>query len=390
MTYTLAVVDEGLLDLTNFKTPSPWEAIYSTEALNVRTWDLYDQVVGAFAGRFSQMLSIGGDQENIIAARKDNRFNPVVKFLGPFTLAKGTESHEIQLPMYVGSLRVMVVAGHDGAYGNASKTVAVKSPLMVLMSLPRQVCAGEDIVLPVNVFALDDQIKNAKVSVKVEGPLQIDGSESTTAQFQGSGASRNASESVDIQVVNPNPETVTILQQRLDGGASATLEAGAGSTLELAGFPAVDAAGLYRTMKNYQYNCTEQLSSRGLTLLHLLPQLSEADAQEARSLIPGIIHQIYARQRSDGGFAYWNGNNSSDSWASSMAGQFLAEAAAAGFEVQSDVIDNWKRFQNNLSQAFRLAGNAAFSQLDECYRLYSLAVAGSPSNARRQAFAGVL
>ena len=405
MTYTLAVVDEGLLDLTNFKTPSPWEAIYSTEALNVRTWDLYDQVVGAFAGRFSQMLSIGGDQENIIAARKDNRFNPVVKFLGPFTLAKGTESHEIQLPMYVGSLRVMVVAGHDGAYGNASKTVAVKSPLMVLMSLPRQVCAGEDIVLPVNVFALDDQIKNAKVSVKVEGPLQIDGSESTTAQFQGtgdtvvrfalkatgegpakvtvtaSGASRNASESVDIQVVNPNPETVTILQQRLDGGASATLEAGAGSTLELAGFPAVDAAGLYRTMKNYQYNCTEQLSSRGLTLLHLLPQLSEADAQEARSLIPGIIHQIYARQRSDGGFAYWNGNNSSDSWASSMAGQFLAEAAAAGFEVQSDVIDNWKRFQNNLSQAFRLAGNAAFSQLDECYRLYSLAVAGSPSNA---------
>ena len=129
MTYTLAIVDEGLLDLTAFKTPSPWDAMYQTEALGVRTWDLYDEVIGAYAGRFSPMLSIGGDQENIRAARKDNRFNPVVKFLGPFTLAKGAGKHEVKLPMYVGSLRVMVVAGHDGAYGNAATTVTVKSPL---------------------------------------------------------------------------------------------------------------------------------------------------------------------------------------------------------------------------------------------------------------------
>lgn len=134
-------------------------------------------------------------------------------------------------------------------------------------------------------------------------------------------------------------------------------------------------------MKLYPYNCSEQLSSRGLTLLHLLPQLSEADSEEARTLIPDIIHALYARQRSDGGFTYWSGGNVSDSWVSSMAGQFLVEASAAGFEVQPDVIGNWKKFQTNLSQAYRLAGNAAFSQLDECYRLYSMAVAGEPLNA---------
>jgi uncharacterized protein YfaS (alpha-2-macroglobulin family) len=150
--------------------------------------------------------------------------------------------------------------------------------------------------------------------------------------------------------------------------------------VELAGFPAVDAAGLYQTMKNYPYNCTEQLSARGLTLLHLLPQLSETDAAEAKELLPGIIHQIYARQRSDGGFSYWSGGTVSDSWVSSMAGQFLSEADAAGIEVQKDVLGRWKRFQTNLSQAYRKAGNAAFSDLDECYRLYTLAVAGDPAN----------
>ena len=405
MTYTLAVVDEGLLDLTAFKTPSPWDAMYQTEALGVKTWDLYDEVIGAYAGRFSPMLSIGGDQENIRAARKDNRFNPVVQFLGPFTLAKGTGKHDIKLPMYVGSLRVMVVAGHDGAYGNAAKTVTVKSPLMVLATLPRQIAAGENVVLPVNVFALDDKVKDVKVTVKAEGALQADGATTETTHFDkagdnvvrfalktageggakvtvtAEGGSRKTSETIDIQVVNPNPETVTIRQAKLAAGESVSFDADGSSTLSLAGFPAVDAAGLFRTMKNYPYNCTEQISARGLTMLHLLPQLSEADSEEARELIPGLIHQLYARQRSDGGFSYWSGGNNSDTWASSMAGQFLAEAAAAGFEVQKDVIGNWKRFQTNLSQAYRLAGTAVFSQLDECYRLYSLAVAGAPANA---------
>ena len=405
MTYTLAIVDEGLLDLTAFKTPSPWDAMYRTEALGVKTWDLYDQVVGAYAGRFSPMLSVGGDQENVRAARKDNRFNPVVQFYGPFTLKKGTDKIDVRLPMYVGSLRVMVVAGHDGAYGNADRTVAVKSPLMVLMSLPRQISTGEQVVLPVNVFALDDKIKDANVTVKVDGALQVDGSSTAKAHFDkagdtvvrfalkatgegpaqvtvtAEGASKKAFETIDIQVVNPNPETVSVRQEKVAAGATASFEAPGRSTLELAGFPAVDAAALMRTMKNYPYNCTEQLSARGLTLLHLLPQLSEADAQEAREFIPGLIHQLYTRQRSDGGFTYWTGGTVSDSWASSMAGQFLCEAAAAGFEVQSDVTSNWRRFQNNLSQAYRHAGTAAFSQLDESYRLYTLAVAGHPSNA---------
>ena len=403
MTYTLAIVDEGLLDLTAFKTPSPWEAMYSTEALGVKTWDLYDQVIGFTGGPIGPMLSIGGDQDNIRAARKDNRFNPVVRFLGPFTLNKGTDTHDITLPMYIGSLRVMVVAGHDGAFGKSDRTITVKSPLMVLCSLPAQVCTGEQVVLPVNVFALSDDIRNVQVTVSAEGALALDGSANATVNFtetgdqvvrfnlkavgegpakvsiQASGASHKAAETVDIQVVNPNPETVTVRQEKLSGGKSVVFEAGDGSTLELAGFPAVDAAGMFRTMKSYPYNCTEQLSARGLTLLHLLPQLSEADAAAAKDLIPGIIHQIYSRQRSDGGFSYWSGGTSSDSWVSSMAGQFLSEASAAGFEVQRDVVDSWKRFQNNLSQAYRKAGNAAFSELDECYRLYTLAVAGDPA-----------
>ena len=41
MSYTLAIVDEGLLDITSFKTPQPWRTMYRREALGVRTWDMY-------------------------------------------------------------------------------------------------------------------------------------------------------------------------------------------------------------------------------------------------------------------------------------------------------------------------------------------------------------
>ncbi len=123
MTYTLAMVDEGLLDLTRFKTPQPWNTFYAREALGVKTWDMYDAVIGAYAGKLDKLLSVGGDGDGTGAKGiKANRFKPMVKFLGPFELEAGQEaSHKISIPNYVGSVRVMVVAEQDAAYGNAEK-----------------------------------------------------------------------------------------------------------------------------------------------------------------------------------------------------------------------------------------------------------------------------
>jgi len=107
MEYTIAVVDEGLLDITRFKTPNPWATFYARESHGVRSWDMYDYVLGAYAGEISGLLQIGGDDELIIKeeGEKANRFKPVVKFLGPFKLKKGkTNTHNFVMPAYVGSM----------------------------------------------------------------------------------------------------------------------------------------------------------------------------------------------------------------------------------------------------------------------------------------------
>ena len=400
MTYTLAIVDEGLLDITSFKTPDPWTAMYRNEALGVKTWDLYDQVIGTFGSRFSSMLGIGGDEANAKNGRRDNRFNPVVVFMGPYTLQKGTASHQVKLPMYVGSVRVMVVAGHAPAYGNAEKTVTVKAPLMVVPTLPRVLADGEKVTLPVNVFAMEDDIRSANVSIQVEGPARVEGEASQSLAFEkagdkmarfqlaatgegvakvtvtATGSGHKAYETVYLPVNPANPETVQITHQTIQKGKSAILTAQGKATLELAGFPAVDASGIYRQMKNYPYSCTEQIAAKGLSLLSLIPLLNDEQAADVKTLIPGLVKDLYSRQAKDGGFVMWPGSKYSDSWVSSMAGTFLTQAREKGFEVSRSVIRSWVDYQKSLSKAFRLAGNAAFSDIDEAFRLYSLALAG--------------
>src|SRR5690606_24854412 len=169
-TYTIAVVDEGLLDLTSFKTPNPWDEFFAREALGVKTWDVYDQVIGAFGGRIDQVFSIGGDgMASAAGTKKANRFKPMVVFLGPFELQAGhRQKHQIHVPKYIGSVRTMVIAGNvnQNAYGIAEKTTAVKKPLMVLASAPRKITPKERVTLTVTVFAMDQSGINVTVILK--------------------------------------------------------------------------------------------------------------------------------------------------------------------------------------------------------------------------------
>lgn len=410
MTYTLALVDEGLLDITGFKTPDPFTAMNRTEALGVRTWDLYDRVVGALGGPFSGMLAIGGDESTILSPRKDNRFNPVVQFLGPFTLKKGGSAvHEITLPMYTGSLRAMLVAGSGSAWGSTDRTVTVKAPLMLMGSLPRRAAPGEASCLVVNLLSEGGGKGKASVKVSAEGPVQLtDGSSAEVSLTDGSAVARfhfkttgegtarfrlnassgthKAADDLTLEVRNPNAEQTTVTQKFIEGTGEAVFESGAeGGTLELSIFPSINAEALYKTMRDYPYDCTEQLAARGITALSLQAMLSKETAAEATERINALIKTLYGRQNADGGFLLWPSGSVSGSWESSMAGLFLSMAQERGFAVQSGVLDGWTKYQKNLSQAFRLAGASAFSELDESFRLYSLAAAGKPQSGAMNA-----
>ena len=420
MTYTLAIVDDGLLDLTNFKTPDPWNEFYAREALDIRTWDMYDDVLGASSGRYSSLFSTGGDASLKPADAKANRFKPVVKFIGPFYLAKGKQqTHTLKLPMYVGSVRAMVVAGQDGAYGNAEKTAFVRTPLMLLSTLPRVLSTQEEITVPVNVFAMENQVKNVTVSLEASGAgVQITGNRQQSLTFDqpgdqlayftlktgsktgkatihltASGNGQQTKETIEIEVRNPNPVVTLRNNQWIEAGQEAELSytlAGSSSAnnqvqLEVSRIPSVDISRRFDFLYNYQHHCTEQLTSKALPLL-FVSQFKAVDEQEAEKIKTNVqeaIRQIYARQLPNGGFVYWPGNAVADEWITSYTGMFLTLAQEKGYAVHPNVLNKWKRFQRAAAQNWRMPQEASNwqiwqSELQQAFRLYTLALAGAP------------
>jgi uncharacterized protein YfaS (alpha-2-macroglobulin family) len=417
MTYTLAIVDDGLLDLTNFKTPDPWNEFYAREALGIRTWDMYDDVLGASGGRYSSLFSTGGDASLKPADAKANRFKPVVKFIGPFYLAKGKQqTHTLKLPMYVGSVRAMVVAGQDGAYGNAEKTAFVRTPLMLLSTLPRVLSTQEEITVPVNVFAMENQVKNVTVSLEASGAgVQITGNRQQSLTFDqpgdqlayftlktgsktgkatihltASGNGQQTKETIEIEVRNPNPVVTLRNSQWIEAGQEAELSytlAGSSSAnnqvqLEVSRIPSVDISRRFDFLYNYQHHCTEQLTSKALPLL-FVSQFKAVDEQEAEKIKTNVqeaIRQIYARQLPNGGFVYWPGNAVADEWITSYTGMFLTLAQEKGYAVHPNVLNKWKRFQRAAAQNWRMPSNWQIwqSELQQAFRLYTLALAGAP------------
>jgi uncharacterized protein YfaS (alpha-2-macroglobulin family) len=410
MTYTLAVVDEGLLDLTRFKTPELWKRFYAREALGVKTWDIYDQVIGAYGGKIERLLAVGGgDEGEKEDDAKANRFKPVVMFFGPVTLNGGSNEHTFIMPQYIGSVKTMLVAGYEGAYGSVEKATPVRKPLMVLATLPRVLGPEEKVKLPVTLFSMEPSIRNVKIEVKASGPLTVSGEASQTVAMEGSdmtvafdldvksatGVGKiqvtatsgkfTSTDVIEIDVRNPNPSVTKVDEKVLEAGQTWTAQvnpAGVPGTnsamLEVSSLPPVNLGQRLKYLMQYPYGCIEQTTSSVFPQLYLdaVKPLNDGEKALIQKNVRAGIERLKMFIRPDGGFAYWPGSEDTDAWGTTYAGHFLLEAEAKGYFVPNDMIRKWKKFQKNRAQQWRKHHEQYSSELIQAYRLYTLALAG--------------
>jgi len=415
MTYTIAVVDEGLLDITNYKTPDPHETFYAREALGVKTWDLFDYVIGAYGGGLERILSIGGDgtagtNHNVSV----NRFKPVVKFLGPFRLDKGEkQTKTFTLPQYIGSVKVMVIAGHDGGYGFADKYVAVKKPLMILATLPRVLGPSEKIQLPVTVFAMENNIKTVSVQVQSNAFSNLAGNNQKTVTFTKTGdqlvtfdldvkdfvgvgkvkiiaksGRETAAYDVELNVRNPNPPITKILEKELKPGETWNTPYSAigingtnKASLEVASIPPLNLTKRLDYLIEYPYGCVEQTTSSAFPQLYLdqLLDLSPRQKAETERNIKLTINRLNAFQVNGGGLTYWPGGGEPDEWGTNYAGHFMLAAQAKGYSLPLGFIEQWKNYQKQKAVTWAPDSRSFYgADLIQAYRLYLLALARSP------------
>lgn len=414
MTYTLAIVEEGLLDLTRFKTPNPHQSFYAREALGVRTWDIYDHVIGAYTGSIDQVFAIGGDGTTSAAKnRKANRFKPVVTHIGPFTLGAGKKkTHKVTLPNYMGSVRAMVVAGNAGkeAYGNTEKTVPVKKPLMVLASVPRKLSPGEKVVLPVTVFATDNTIKEATVQLKLSKGIEAVGAGEKQLSFTTPGEQmayfnldvskangintieviatsglKTARYKVELDVENPNPVTTQLMNKTLQANETLDIDfstfgvTGSNSaSIQVSTLPPMDFERRMEYLIRYPHGCVEQTTSSVFPQLFLgdLFDISSEKKNRVEKNIKNGIKRLGYFQRPNGGLSYWMGEPNGNDWGTSYAGHFMFEAEKKGFVLPFGFKKSWVRYQKEAAGNWR--PNPGYSNdLNQAYRLYTLALSGN-------------
>ena len=417
MEYTIAIVDEGLLNLTNYKTPDPWKHFFAKEALGVSTRDMFDAVLGVFGGTLEQIFAVGGDSELLDSEKSNqNRFKPMIKHLGPFKLEPGAKaSHDLKLPNYVGSVKVMVVAaGPNRSYGNAEKQVTVRKPLMVLTSLPRLLSPGDEISLPVTVFAMEPQVKDVNLKLRVEGKAEIVGSSSQKLSFEEVGeevvdfklripeergevkvridaesGGEKAYDETELKVRIPSAEETESYTFSLEPGRDTVLQyqplgvSGGNSHVVIAStMPPLDLEKRMKYLTGYPHGCTEQVVSRAFPSLYLedLMELDTEMKQITRENVNMALQHIYERQRSDGSVVYWPGYYSSgpNGYITSYAGHFLWEAQQKGYQIAEGVVDRWIGFQKRYANSWRPRYNNGYwyNHLDQAYRLYLLALVG--------------
>lgn len=412
MTFTLAVVDEGLLDLTNYQTPNPWHTFYAREGLSVRTWDMYDMVLGAYGAKIEAAFAIGGDGEAGNDRRsKANRFKPVVKYFGPYVLKPGQTKHiSFMMPNYLGAVKTMIVAANNGAYGSAEKVVPVKKPLMLFATLPRVLSPQEKVKLPVTLFAMDDKINKVKVKVKSNALLKIKEKDEKTIVFKTPGEQdfyfelesldklgiakleltaksgrEKASCSVELDIRVPNPPRIKTFSTICEPGRTWTqdfdlwgIEGTNAATLEISGMPPLNIDKRLKFLIRYPYGCVEQTTSSVFPQLYLgeLLNLEAAALNNIQKNISKGIERLSLLQIGNGGFAYWPGSNAANEWGTNYAGHFMIEAEEKGYTLPPQMKSKWINFQqdqaNNWSPHNERYRDDGFTQ---AYRLFTLALA---------------
>lgn len=402
---TVAVVDEGILQLKNTKTPDPHGFFYQKRALEVGSHDLYALLYPELSLRSNQS-STGGDGydlERRVNPLSNGRVRLVALWSGILeTGPDGEAEFTVDIPQFSGDLRVMAVAYKNQAFGSANSNVNVADPVVISSGLPRFLSPGDLVDIPVTLSNTTTEPAVVTAQFSLSGPLASDslsprrltiqpGREVRTflrvkaGQTTGPatvlvtvrGLNETFTEKTDITVRPAASLRITTVSGAVAGGQTQSLRlAGqflpgtARARMTLSRSPVAQYGRELTYLLGYPHGCLEQTISKAFPQLYfadLTHQLTsntyfvrsgESDLNPATN-VRQAIQKIESLQLKNGGFAMWPGmggqlNSAAsvvDVWASAYALHFLSEAQEAGYEVRQSVlsaaIDFMTTFTNN-------------------------------------------
>lgn len=383
----VSAVDVGILNLTQFKTPDPFEAFFGRKGYGVDHLDVYGQLIEVGQARRAG-LNFGGDDEGDRGGRAPISSVTLVALQSEPVLldAAGEATVTLEIPEFNGELRLMAQAWSDNDYGMSEGKTVVVAPLVVEMAAPRFVAGGDRSQVTIDVTNLTDQPQTLQPQVAVEGllataarppaSLMLAPGERTTLRLPVTGLAGTGQGSVRVMLdgldlpgedlkrverswqigVRPAwPAVTRAFSSALPAGSDKTWSLAANTPLlrqldarrvrvSLSSRPPIDLAEHVRALIAYPYGCAEQTTSGLYPSLYATPELltalgirGEAPA-ERRARIDLGIERLLGMQRFNGSFGLWSSDSEEEFWVSAYVTDFLLRAAEEGFAVPESAL----------------------------------------------------
>lgn len=365
---TIAAVDLGILNLTNFKSPDPAGHYFGQRKLGVGIRDVYGRLIDGLNGAQGSVRSGGdaGAQAQLMAPPPTEEL--VAYFSGPVQVdGDGFARASFDLPSFNGTVRVMAVVWSKTGVGQGETDVLVRDPVVVTASLPRFLSPGDESRLLLEIVHAKGPAGRVGLDVSAPGlvlgavPSGFDLVEGGKAVFSvpvtageiglhhievalTTPDGKHLTKRLTVPVQLGDPELARTSRFDLAAGASFTLDSdvfaglvsGSGkSTLAIGPIARFDAPGLLAALDRYPYGCTEQVTSKAMPLLYF-DQVAQAmqltGADDIRARVEQAVAEVLTNQSSEGAFGLW-GPYQGDLWLDSYVTDFLSRARAQGHAV---------------------------------------------------------
>ena len=422
---TLSAVDNGVLQINDFKTPNPYDYFYQKKALQVSAFDLYPLL---FAEVRAKISSTGGDGYGFDLAKRSNPMPAkrvkVVSYWGGIKKANnsGIVEFEFDIPQFSGELRLMAVSYKGQSFGAADNTMTVADPVVISTALPRFLSPGDTVNVPVTLTNTTDKAANVTATIGVEGPVKVVGGNNQSISLAAKGEGRATFRVVADPTINVGKITVTVngmgekftdatdisvrppstLQkstgygsiaggstQKVTIGLSDFMPTSVNYNLVVSRSPALELGEQLKYLVQYPYGCTEQTVSAAFPQIYYgdlsdLMQLNkEQNKLNANSNIMEAIRKIKMRQLYNGAVTLWDGEGKEDWWSTIYAAHFLLESQKAGFDVDNNLLGTMLNYINNrlknketITYYYNRDQNKKIAPKEVAYGLYVLALAG--------------
>jgi alpha-2-macroglobulin len=414
---TLAAVDEGILQLTDFVSPDPNKHYFGKRRLGLDMRDDYGRLITTDRAIVGELKTggdgVGGRSLAVVPQKTVSLFSGLVA-LGD----NGKGAITLNVPDFAGELRLMAVAYTNNKLGRAEQPLTVRDSVVAEVILPRFIAPGDSLAAALNMHNVEGGAGRYTATIKGSGAVSVPGGQTALTMNMNAGqrslvqvplqASAIGIGTITMNVTGPGgfkvdrswPIEVREPQLPVSSEDIAVIPPGRDvkfgkellgtfkpGTAQVAvtvtgarGFD--DVPGLLRWLDRYPYGCIEQTTSRAYPLVYYNDMALLAQVKQDKNIkdrVQDAAYRILDMQTYEGSFGMWSSiSGEADTYIGMFATDFLAQAKDKGYVIPDEGIER------ALKWARKASGTESNTDLARAYGFYLLARAGklNPSELR--------